>query len=100
MTEPMTDAERPWFSLEDKAAAWDWLRDLAVKRRHHHAAVAVVEWQAFFNALTAIANADHDDARRLKFMAADALTHSQRMAPAPATGLAQGDSVPAASIPD
>lgn len=78
----MSEKERPLFTLAEKEAAWDWLHNLAIDEHHQHAAVAIVEWQAYYDALREIANYRGDDARRLKFMAVDALTYSERMAPA------------------
>lgn len=82
----MTEKERPVFTRAEKADAWDWLHRLAIEERHPHAAVAIVEWQAYHNALKEIADDRGTDARRLKFMAVDALTHSERMSAADQQG--------------
>ena len=71
--------DRPVFSRAEKAAAWDWLRKLALDESNQHAAVAICEWQAYHDALKEIADDRGDDARRLKFMAVDALTHTERL---------------------
>lgn len=81
----MSDAERPEFTRAEKSAAWEWLRRVALTDNNPHAQVAIVEWQAYFNALRDIANDCDTDARRLKFMAVDALTHGDR-GPPPQTG--------------
>lgn len=99
-----TEPERPVFSRAEKDSAWEWLKRLVVDEAHQHAAVALCEWQAFHNALMEIANDGGDDARRLKFMAVDALTHTERMTPPEATGTGgryeAGSDAGAASIPE
>ena len=107
MPEPMADADRPVFSRAEKTAAWEWLRKEAIDGDNHHAAVAIVEWQAYYNALKEIADDRGDDARRLKFMAVDALTHSERMgrcepsqAPSERGRNEAGSDAGAASIPE
>lgn len=77
----MSDAERPAFTRAEKSAAWEWLRRVALTDNNPHAQVAIVEWQAYFNALRDIANDCGTDARRLKFTAVDALTHGERWPP-------------------
>ena len=73
-------AERPEFTRAEKTAAWEWLRKVALDESNHHASVAICEWQAFFNALDEIAHAETTDARRLKFIAVDALVHGEQNA--------------------
>jgi hypothetical protein len=97
-------AERPVFSRAEKAAAWDWLRKQALEENNHHAGVAIVEWQAYHDALKEIADDRSHDARRLKFIAVDALTHTERMTP-PTDASERGRNgagydAGAASIPD
>jgi hypothetical protein len=67
---------------EQRESLARWLADRAANQPE---ACAIVEWQAYFNALKEIANDGGDDARRLKFMAVDALTHGERNAE-PQTG--------------
>lgn len=101
-----TKPERPVFSRAEKAAAWKWLRRVAeeLEEASGHAAVALCEWQALHNALQEIADDPGTDARRLKFIAVDALTHTERMTPPERTGERgrneAGSDAGAASIPE
>lgn len=66
---------RPEFTRAEKSAAWDWLRKVAIDDDSHHAQVAIVEWQAYYNALAEIASGRVTDARLLRLIAAAALKH-------------------------